>query len=28
FITIMQPLGLVGVCRTGVAAMNRGSQGM
>ena len=28
FITIMQPLGLVGVCRTGIAAMNRGPQGM
>jgi acetolactate synthase I/III small subunit len=28
FISIMQPLGLVEVCRTGVAAMNRGSQGM
>ena len=28
FITIMQPLGLVEVCRTGVAAMNRGPQGM
>ena len=28
FISIMQPLGLVEVCRTGVAAMNRGPQGM
>lgn len=28
FITIMRPLGLVEICRTGVAAMNRGSQGM
>ncbi|MDD9909252.1 MAG: acetolactate synthase small subunit [Ahrensia sp.] len=28
FISIMAPLGLVEVCRTGVAAMNRGSQGM
>jgi acetolactate synthase-1/3 small subunit len=28
FITIMQPLGLIEVCRTGVAAMNRGPQGM
>ena len=28
FIAIMKPLGLVEVCRTGVAAMNRGSQGM
>ena len=28
FIAIMEPLGLVEVCRTGVAAMNRGSQGM
>ena len=28
FIAIMQPLGLVEVCRTGVAAMNRGAQGM
>ena len=28
FIAIMRPLGLVEVCRTGVAAMNRGSTGM
>lgn len=28
FIAIMTPLGLVEVCRTGVAAMNRGPQGM
>jgi acetolactate synthase-1/3 small subunit len=28
FISIMQPLGLNEVCRTGVAAMNRGPQGM
>ena len=28
FIGIMAPLGLVEVCRTGVAAMNRGAQGM
>lgn len=28
FISIMEPLGLVEVCRTGVAAMNRGKQGM
>ena len=28
FIAIMGPLGLVEVCRTGVAAMNRGPQGM
>ena len=28
FIAIMGPLGLVEVCRTGVAAMNRGAQGM
>ncbi|PZO81503.1 MAG: acetolactate synthase small subunit [Mesorhizobium amorphae] len=28
FIAIMAPLGLVEVCRTGVAAMNRGPQGM
>ncbi len=28
FIGIMAPLGLVEVCRTGVAAMNRGPQGM
>lgn len=28
FISIMQPLGLVEVCRTGVAAMNRGAEGM
>ncbi|EKF43351.1 acetolactate synthase small subunit [Nitratireductor indicus] len=28
FISIMTPLGLVEVCRTGVAAMNRGPEGM
>ncbi|WP_265518076.1 acetolactate synthase small subunit [Nitratireductor luteus] len=28
FIAIMKPLGLVEVCRTGVAAMNRGPEGM
>ncbi|MEE9315051.1 MAG: acetolactate synthase small subunit [Rhizobiaceae bacterium] len=28
FISIMTPLGLVEVCRTGIAAMNRGKQGM
>lgn len=28
FIAIMQPLGLVEVCRTGVAAMNRGADGV
>lgn len=28
FIQIMKPLGLVEICRTGIAAMNRGSQGM
>lgn len=28
FIAIMQPLGIVEVCRTGIAAMNRGSEGM
>ena len=28
FIAIMKPLGLVEVCRTGVAALNRGPQGM
>lgn len=28
FISIMQPLGLVEVCRTGIAAMNRGPQAM
>ena len=28
FISIMRPLGLVEICRTGIAAMNRGSQGM
>jgi acetolactate synthase-1/3 small subunit len=28
FISIMEPLGLVEVCRTGVAAMNRGKAGM
>jgi acetolactate synthase-1/3 small subunit len=28
FISIMQPLGLVEVCRTGVAALSRGPEGM
>ncbi len=28
FIAIMKPLGLVEVCRTGVAAMSRGAEGM
>jgi acetolactate synthase-1/3 small subunit len=28
FIAIMEPLGLVEVCRTGVAAMSRGKEGM
>ncbi|MCX8996408.1 acetolactate synthase small subunit [Rhizobiaceae bacterium BDR2-2] len=28
FVSIMKPLGLIEVCRTGIAAMNRGSQGM
>ncbi|MFN0264247.1 acetolactate synthase small subunit [Tepidamorphus sp. 3E244] len=28
FIEILQPLGLVEVCRTGVAALNRGAEGM
>jgi acetolactate synthase-1/3 small subunit len=28
FIAIIKPLGLIEVCRTGIAAMNRGSQGM
>lgn len=28
FLAIMKPLGLVEVCRTGIAAMNRGPQGM
>lgn len=28
FIAIMRPLGLVEVCRTGVAALNRGPEGM
>jgi len=28
FIAIMRPLGLVEICRTGVAAMNRGQEGM
>ena len=27
-VAIMKPLGLVEVCRTGIAAMNRGPQGM
>jgi acetolactate synthase-1/3 small subunit len=28
FIAIMKPLGLIEICRTGVAAMNRGPEGM
>lgn len=28
FVALMQPLGLIEVCRTGVAAMNRGPQGL
>ena len=28
FISIMEPLGLVEICRTGVSAMNRGPDGM
>ena len=28
FVAIMKPLGLIEICRTGVAAMNRGPQGM
>lgn len=28
FISIMKPLGLIEICRTGVAAMNRGPDGM
>ena len=28
FIAIVTPLGLVEVCRTGIAAMNRGPKGM
>ena len=28
FIAIMEPLGLVEVCRTGVAAVSRGKEGM
>ena len=28
FIAIMQPLGIVEVCRTGIAALNRGEEGM
>ena len=28
FIAIMRPLGLVEICRTGPASMNRGPQGM
>lgn len=28
FISIMRPLGLIEVCRTGVAALNRGPEGM
>ncbi|MBT9370981.1 acetolactate synthase small subunit [Rhizobium sp. CSW-27] len=28
FVAVMKPLGLIEVCRTGIAAMNRGPQGM
>ena len=28
FVAIVKPLGLTEVCRTGIAAMNRGQQGM
>jgi acetolactate synthase-1/3 small subunit len=28
FIAVMKPLGLIEICRTGIAAMNRGPQGM
>jgi acetolactate synthase-1/3 small subunit len=28
FIAIMKPLGLLEICRTGIAAMNRGPEGM
>ncbi|MGQ3293586.1 MAG: acetolactate synthase small subunit, partial [Shinella sp.] len=28
FVAVMKPLGLSEVCRTGIAAMNRGPQGM
>ena len=28
FVAIIKPLGLIEICRTGIAAMNRGSQGM
>jgi acetolactate synthase-1/3 small subunit len=28
FVSIMKPLGLNEICRTGIAAMNRGPQGM
>ncbi|MNT98274.1 Acetolactate synthase small subunit [compost metagenome] len=28
FVAIMKPLGLNEICRTGIAAMNRGPQGM
>jgi acetolactate synthase-1/3 small subunit len=28
FISIIKPLGLIEICRTGIAAMNRGPQGM
>lgn len=28
FISVMRPLGLVEICRTGIVAMNRGAQGM
>jgi acetolactate synthase-1/3 small subunit len=28
FVSIIKPLGLIEICRTGIAAMNRGPQGM
>ena len=28
FVAVIRPLGLIEICRTGIAAMNRGSQGM
>ena len=28
FVAVVKPLGLIEVCRTGIAAMNRGAQGM
>jgi acetolactate synthase-1/3 small subunit len=28
FVAVLKPLGLIEICRTGIAAMNRGPQGM